>query len=192
MTSTARDRILRAAFLAFSRRGVDGATTREIARLAQVNEVTLFRNFQSKEQLLREVVAEISRRYGQVFAGGSVETQAQLRRTVRDYAEAYVISLRENEDFVRMFLGEMHRHRQLCQRLFGKSIKAVRFRFLAVLESAREKGLVRRDLDLLTAVDAFTGMLLAGVLRGPITKTQYPRERYCQSCVKLFIRGIEP
>jgi AcrR family transcriptional regulator len=40
-----KKRILAAAELVFSRDGFQGATTREIARQAGVNEVTLFRHF---------------------------------------------------------------------------------------------------------------------------------------------------
>ena len=49
-------RLLKAASEVFAASGIAGATTREIARVAGVNEVTLFRHFQSKEQLLAAVV----------------------------------------------------------------------------------------------------------------------------------------
>ena len=53
-----RNRLLRAATEVFADYGVTGATTREIARVAGVSEVTLFRHFQSKEQLLVAVVKQ--------------------------------------------------------------------------------------------------------------------------------------
>ena len=49
-------RLLEAATRVFARSGLEGATTREIAREAGVNEVTLFRHFQSKENLLSAVL----------------------------------------------------------------------------------------------------------------------------------------
>jgi AcrR family transcriptional regulator len=48
---TAREKLLRAAIEVFSEKGYSGASTREIARRARVNPVTLFRTFNSKEQL---------------------------------------------------------------------------------------------------------------------------------------------
>jgi TetR/AcrR family transcriptional regulator len=48
---TARDRIIRAAILMFSRQGYYKTGTREIARLANVSEVTLFRYFEHKEDI---------------------------------------------------------------------------------------------------------------------------------------------
>jgi AcrR family transcriptional regulator len=51
-----RQRLFDAATETLNRRGIQGATTREIARRAGVHEVTLFRHFKSKEQLIRAVL----------------------------------------------------------------------------------------------------------------------------------------
>src|ERR1700736_3245002 len=51
-----RQRLLDAATETLNRRGIQAATTREIARRAGVHEVTLFRHFKSKEQLLRAIL----------------------------------------------------------------------------------------------------------------------------------------
>jgi len=53
---TTEQRILDAALKVFASEGYTGATTRRIAEEANVAEVTLFRKFQSKENLLREVL----------------------------------------------------------------------------------------------------------------------------------------
>jgi AcrR family transcriptional regulator len=50
------DRILAAARRIFTRDGYVGATTRSIAKEARVNEVTLFRKFGTKENIMRAVV----------------------------------------------------------------------------------------------------------------------------------------
>src|ERR1700685_3186873 len=105
MKETSRQ-ILDAAIRVFGRDGVSGATTREIARVAKVNEVTLFRYFKNKNELLRQVVLQSCKRYEQVFAGASVATHGDLRRTVRNYAEPYAKKVHENEDLVRTFMGE--------------------------------------------------------------------------------------
>jgi AcrR family transcriptional regulator len=51
-----RERILDAALRVFGEAGYLGATTRRIAQEAGVNEVTLFRHFGSKDELIREAV----------------------------------------------------------------------------------------------------------------------------------------
>lgn len=52
----AEQRILEAALKVFASEGYTGATTRKIAEEANVAEVTLFRKFRSKENLLKEVL----------------------------------------------------------------------------------------------------------------------------------------
>jgi AcrR family transcriptional regulator len=56
MAPPTRDHILDAAALVFAEHGFRGATTRRIADAADVNEVTLFRLFGSKDALLGEAI----------------------------------------------------------------------------------------------------------------------------------------
>ena len=49
-------KILDVAMRVFASEGYEGATTRKIAEAAEVDEVTLFRKFQSKENILRAVI----------------------------------------------------------------------------------------------------------------------------------------
>ena len=56
MSEEIRNRILAAAGRVYAQYGFRGATTRLIATEADVNEVTLFRTFGSKAQLLQEML----------------------------------------------------------------------------------------------------------------------------------------
>lgn len=53
---TVEEKILNAAMKVFSKNGYNGSTTIKIAREANVNEITIFRKFKSKENLLKAVV----------------------------------------------------------------------------------------------------------------------------------------
>jgi AcrR family transcriptional regulator len=52
-----KDQLLEAAAQVYAESGYHGATTRRIASVAGVNEITLFRHFGSKDVLLREALA---------------------------------------------------------------------------------------------------------------------------------------
>ena len=191
MEETSR-KILEAAIRVFARDGVAGATTREIARVAQVNEVTLFRYFKNKNELLRQVILQRSKHYEDFFAEASFETPEDLRHTVQAYTATYARILRKNEDFVRTFYGELNRHLKLCRRLFVESGKPARQKFINYLKLAQTNGLVRADINVTTAADALTGMLLAGIIRRPLTASSYSYEAYLETCRELFLKGIEP
>jgi AcrR family transcriptional regulator len=184
-------RILDAAIHVFGRDGVSGATTREIAHVAKVNEVTLFRYFKNKNELLRHVCIQSSKHFEQVFADASLKNPTELRRTVRTYAEAYAQKLHDHEDFVRTFIGEMKRNLKLCRRLFDQSAKPGRQKFIEYLQAAQKTRLVRKDIDPVTATDALTGMLMTGALRRPLTDSLYSNQRYVKTCVDIFLKGIE-
>jgi hypothetical protein len=130
-------------------------------------------------------------RYEQVFAEASVKSPGDLHRTVRSYAQAYSVKLRENEGLVRTFMGEMNRHLKLWRSLFAEAAKTSRGKFINYLRAGQKAGLVRNDLDAERAADALTGMLMAGVLRRPLTESFYSSESYTETCVEIFLKGIE-
>jgi AcrR family transcriptional regulator len=186
------ERILEAATRIFARDGVSGATTREISRLAKVNEVTLFRYFKNKNELLRQVVLQCSRDHKYDFAEASLKTSADIRRTVEAYAAVLMRKLHENEELIRTFYGELKRHPKLCRRLFVESGRPVRQKFIDYLRQAQKQGLINPDLDPVTTADALTGMLVVGILRRPLTDPEYTNTRFSKTCVELFLKGIAP
>lgn len=82
-----RDKILEAAVAAYSEFGF-GATTRRVADLAGVNEVTLFRHFGSKSALMDEALAWFLARLSRVeapFPAVPVEPEAELYAWARSF-----------------------------------------------------------------------------------------------------------
>jgi AcrR family transcriptional regulator len=77
--------ILDAALDVIVRRGYTGATTREIAAAAGINEVTLFRRFGSKEKLMRAVVEQEAERFAAAGVRYSGNVEADLLRIVQFY-----------------------------------------------------------------------------------------------------------
>jgi AcrR family transcriptional regulator len=186
------DRILQAAIRVFARDGVTGATTRKIALAAKVNEVTLFRHFKTKEELLRRVVAQKSKYFEHVFIEAPIKTKADLKKTVHAFAASYARALLDNEEFIRTFFGELNRHPDLCRRLFVESAKPVRLKLIAFLQAAQKSKLIRKDLDATISADSLTGMLLIGMIRRPLTESAYSFDRYIKNCLDIFLKGIEP
>ena len=186
-----KDRLLKAAVEVFSTAGIVGATTREIARVAEVNEVTLFRHFKSKEQLLAAVAEHITALKSEALANQNEWTQ-DLQRDLLHYAHLHDTMLEEYEALVRMFIGEAKRHPDESFQVLQQYFLPLRGKLIIYLRTHIERGTVRADVDLPLAVDQFTGMLLSGMLRRHVLPIDrgYSRDRYVQSCVDLFVRGI--
>lgn len=187
-----RDRLLKAAIEVFSTEGYVGATTREIARVADVSEVTLFRHFQSKEQLLSAVAQHVTSLRTVAFTHQD-EWTYDLRRDLLHYATLHDDMLEEYEALFRMFIGEAHRHPTEALEVLHQPFLPRREKLISYLQTCVERGSVRPDVDLPLAVDQLTGMLLSGMIRRHVYPVQrgYSRERYIEACVDLFVRGIE-
>lgn len=192
-TRKTKDRLLKAAIAVFSAKGIVGATTREIARLAEVNEVTLFRHFQSKDLLLGAVAEHITALSAEALAHQDEWTQ-DLHQDLLNYARLYDQMLEEYEALIRMFIGEAQRHPQESLQVLQQYFLPLREKLIAYLQHCLERGLVRADIDLALAVDQLTGLLLAGMLRRNVVliERNYSRDRYVEDCVNLFVQGIRP
>lgn len=186
-----RDRLLRAAIEVFSTEGYVGATTREIARVADVSEVTLFRHFQSKEQLLSAVAQHVTALRVEAFTHRD-EWTYDLRHDLLHYAKLHDAMLEEYEALFRMFIGEAHRHPAEALEVLQQSFLPLREKLISYLQTCVERGSVCPTVDLSLAVDQFTGMLLSGMIRRHVSpvKRGYSRKRYIEGCVDLFVRGI--
>lgn len=189
-TAQTRARLLQAAAEVFAQAGVTGATTKEIARRAQVNEVTLFRHFQSKEQLLAAVVAQALALQTEALAHEQ-EWTGDLRRDLSYFAGLYNQMLEEQEDLIRTFIGEAKRHPEAARRVISEAAQPIREQLAAYLRLGQERGTVSPEVDVTPTVDLFMGMLLAGMLRRNVSPAlPYSRDRYLKSCVDLFVAGI--
>jgi len=186
-----RERLLDAAAQTFSNDGLRGATTREIARKAGVNEVTLFRHFKSKEQLLRAVLlrglaAEVA------IMDQHSSWKENLRESMEKYAHHYYSHMEKKKGIARAFLAEAQVLPKSMQTMIADVIRPVRERLILILTDAQKAGKVRSDLNVESALDAFKNSLYAGMLRqGAHLPRNYTTETYISTVVDIFVRGIE-
>ncbi|AFY35942.1 TetR/AcrR family transcriptional regulator [Calothrix sp. PCC 7507] len=186
-----RARLIEAATEVFSTAGLSGATTREIARVAGVNEVTLFRHFHNKEQLLAAVIQQATSLQAEALAHQDEWTQ-NLHIDLMHYAKLCSQMMVEHEALIRTFIGEAKRHPEAARLIVYQTNKTLREQLVAYLKKGQEKGTVRLDVNLNASVDSFCGMLLHGMLRLSDTPDilGYGREEYIETCVDMFVRGI--
>lgn len=102
-----RTRLINAALELFATNGITETTTKAVAELAQVNEVTLFRNFGSKHGLLLAVI-EDSARFSQL--GKALVEQAVSKENISEalkvYAENGLQALERVPELVRSVVGD--------------------------------------------------------------------------------------
>lgn len=187
-----RQRILDAGKKVFARDGFQGATTREIAREAGVNEVTLFRHFQTREHLLRETILDGLIDIGELVGPESAWKEnfpAELER----FVQRYYARLLERETLVRAVVGEGARlSPTLRQAMMENKIIPIRAALIQRLQIAREGGFIRSDIDLGCAADSLRDSLHAGMLR----YTMYGDQEcsigtYLHTVAAIFLIGVQ-
>jgi AcrR family transcriptional regulator len=183
-----RERVLRAAAQLFAELGYRGATTRRIAREAGVNEVTLFRQFGSKQELIRSAIRHAAR------VGEGVTLPARPRRPRQEllrWSEAQLERLHERRSMIRMCMGESAERPEVVSAATAAPVR-VKAELRAYLLRLRSGGLADRDFD----VDAASAMLMGALFTDAMGRDlmpesyPYPRDEAAARYVDLFLRAI--
>jgi AcrR family transcriptional regulator len=185
-----RQRLFDAATETLNRRGIQGATTREIARRAGVHEVTLFRHFKSKEQLLHAILKRGLAAKAAVLEENPSRKE-NLRESMEKYGRHYFSHLEKNKGFAGALLAG-HVLPKSMQTLIPDVVHPGRERLVSILADAQKAGVVRSEVHVECALDAFHDALYAGMLRqGAYAPQNYSADSYISTVVEIFVRGME-
>jgi AcrR family transcriptional regulator len=190
-TIPARQRLLRAAARVFARDGLTGATTRAIALEAKVNEVTLFRQFGTKERLLEAVVRQNFGPDAPTDAPSVDSPAGELRSDLLAHACHYAQLLQHNLPLIRAMIGEIHHHSDHEQQVYRAIFRPLREALITRLQRAMKAGSVRRTVATPILADLFAGMIFTGVLSRASAhiRREYSASDYLEAAVDLLIRG---
>lgn len=152
-------RIFAAAIEEVMARGYDGATTREIADAAGVNEVTLFRRYRSKAGLFEQAIASrlVDTPLNRLAYTGDLE--ADLLAIVR----AYLLTNEAHGDIVPMILIEMPRHPELQPSMSAplRNLRGV----IGIIERYQEEGLLSAESPLATISSLLGPIIISQLFR---------------------------
>lgn len=184
-----RDRILAAARDVIARKGKKGATTREIAEVAGVNEATLFRHFGSKEALMLAVVQHFC---------GALELQdavdhlsGTLEEQLCTIALAVMNRLMSVRDMIRWSLVEEEFDKNLFDQANWRPQTLVLAILVEYMTKRVESGELRGEPTKLALV--FLGSIFAQVIgteKFPIEKIYGSREAALRYFVNVFLHGV--
>lgn len=190
MDTATRDRILQAAGRLFGEVGYSRATTRAIAAAAGVNEVTLFRHFSSKQNLLVAFVRQFN-------AGGFASTfeerlTGSYAADIRLMAEALMAETAANFHMLRLMV---------CDALELPDLRAVALegaqgnhaRVAAYFRRQIAAGVVRAGLDAETLTQTFEGLFSTALFFSLVFQTSLspalPPESLLDQMADIFVQG---
>ena len=183
-----RNRILDAAARVYAELGFRGATTRRIADVAGVNEVTIFRIFGSKAKLMAEAISP-SPDPGQLhrLPDVPVDPEAELSAWIAGQLEF----LRGRRDLIRRTMGDLEKGPAFSQ-CAGDGAQFARAELKRYLASLTSAGLVTADRDLAAAPAMLMGAIFADAMVRELTPDVFPRPMSAapRAYARLFLRAI--
>jgi len=185
-----RKRILKAALESFSKHGYTGATTREIARVSDVTEVTLFRHFPTKEKLFEEVVLRNlpGPEFGQFVTNAK---ELEYLKALESIAHFFLDGLRQNEDLIRILYMESQRHEELMEQVYAALINNLNIILEDYFRELQEKNIIRR-FNPLVGAKMFSGIWIGFYEEEhffAIDPGKVPIGEAVRECLEIFVRG---
>jgi AcrR family transcriptional regulator len=184
-----RDRIMQAASQLFSEKGFAGTTTRAIADLAGVNEVTLFRHFGTKEKLAKAIMDQ--------FGGPALAEDLELRFS-GDYVQDLMLMGRmmmkvmtEKVDAMRMAICESGNFPEF-RHVVAENPRRLRQMLARYFQRQMDEKVIHPGHPEAMA-QAFLGMFFSyTILQGLLMDTLQPEissEELTEQFVILFVRS---
>ena len=188
-----RQRLIDAALKLFAAQGVTETTTKQIAELADVNEVTLFRHFGNKHGLLLAVIQEAA-----VFAqlGQTLVQQADqassLEQALKEYADACLQALERVPEMVRSVVGEAGQYPAENREALGRGFTQANRYVAEYLEAVIDGGQLQAHLPAEKLASLLNGMLLGYAViefTSEFHDLWQDREDFLENLVTLFLQG---
>jgi AcrR family transcriptional regulator len=189
-----RHQILQVATELFASKGYEGATTREIAKRAKVNEAIIFRHFPTKEELYWAVIENkclVSAKKS--FLTDVLEAGQPVRETFVTLAETILRRREKDQTLARLLLFSALENHRLSQRFF-QSYVADYYEVLGDYIQQRIEAGEFRKLDAQLAARGFLGMIvyhsLIQDLFGGNKFHAYDAREVAESMTDIWLQGM--
>jgi AcrR family transcriptional regulator len=191
--NSTRQRLIRAALELFASQGVTETTTKQIAEVAEVNEVTLFRQFGNKHNLLLAVIEEaaVFTHLGETLVQQASQTD-NIYKVLKDYATACLQALESVPEVVRSVVGEAGQYpsenREALGRGFTQANRYVAEYFAKVIN----QGKLQTHLPAEKLASLLNSMVLGYAViefTSEFHQLWQDRDDFLENLVTLFLHG---
>lgn len=183
-----RDRILEVTARIYAESGYRGTTTRRIAEEAGVNEVTIFRQFGSKDALIHQAIQDAG--VDMVWARLPDEP-SDPRGELSEWSRAHLAELRKHRSLIRTCMAEIEEHPAVLPPQGSPPARAAQ-NLCRYLGQLRQQGLAPAAFDPMTASTVLMGTLFADAMGRDIMPDMYCNDPddAVEQYVRLFLRAI--
>lgn len=186
-------KILDSALELISQDGLKATTTKAIAEKASVNEVTLFRHFESKEKLFLAVIdREAMVRFE--IAQNEIEPEEDIVQQLTMIGTFMARGMLDKANFFKLMVIEVNRFPEIFDNISTVPMAAIDM-LCQYFDKAKEKGLVRKDVDSeVMAVTFFSFLfriLVTTAFLGDDLFMKKDRDDGMRQFVEIFVNGVK-
>lgn len=190
---SARQRLIQSALELFTAQGVSATTTRQIAEKAEVNEVTLFRNFGNKHGLLLSVLEESAafKNLGESLVQRATPP-GDIYQALKDYASDTLYALERIPELVRSVVGEANQYPMENRRALGRGLSEANRYVAKYLATVIQQGNLNTYLPAEKLASLLNGMILGYAViefTSEFNELWEDREDFLENLVELFLNG---
>ncbi|OYD06263.1 TetR/AcrR family transcriptional regulator [Paludifilum halophilum] len=185
-----KDKILLAAIDRFAERGFRSVTTKEIANAASVSEMTVFRHFGTKKNILDYAIDQSSHDSPmQTFFKEKIvwDLETDLLMFSREYRR----HIKKNEKVFRVFMHEIRNFPDLEQKMLYKNPHQLKKLLADYFSRMQEKGkLLQTEPEAPAIAVVFLNMV--GVIGVEEMFSDIKDEDFIKDAIRIFARGLTP
>lgn len=189
-TKGTAERIIDAALQLISEKGYTAATTKAIAELAGVNEVTIFRHFGNKQGILKAIVDQFS--YNPVLQKAMREnTTWDLETDLLNFSLKYFDYMMSIKDFVMIGFKESIQFPEINEEIANVPL-LIKHELIQYFHEMHKKGKIREvnfEAAALSLIAINFGHFVSRARLGTIV-SDIPTEELIQTSVAIFSRGL--
>jgi AcrR family transcriptional regulator len=191
-TSNTKELLLQATLKLISEKGYLGTTTREIASEAGVTEITLFRNFGSKELLFEEVLKAYT------FLPRLKELLPELEGL--SSGDAFVLiatrflqTLKERKALIKIFYQEVTSYPEKVREVYNQFNDEIRATLAGYMKTLQDRGELRKDLSPEIAARVYLALFFSYFRQEEIMRSggmkKQNMEKYIREVVDIYMHG---
>jgi AcrR family transcriptional regulator len=183
-----RNEILAAAAEVFAQHGFRGSTTRRIAEAAGVNEITIFRQFGSKEALISEAMKHLTDAAG---LARLPEIPSDPERELTEWSESFIKHLRLRSSIIRKTMSEIEERPEMSECASSVPIEASN-ELCKYLVALKRQGRTSEKFDPITPAAMLMGAIFSDAMgRGMMPEVfPQPQEKAAHMYTVLLLRAL--
>ncbi len=183
MNIDAREKLLEVAARVYAEAGYHGTTTRRIAQQADLNEVTLFRHFGSKDALLREAIEHADQQARQQLDPEAVDPIVEMHR----WALASFERFYAQKNLIRQVMGDMVQRPAIAPRICNDTTHEFE-QLVSFMARQEERGVLPSSDPPMR--EAAAAMLVHALLGNALWRDLVPDMPPPDICARLFVEVL--